>query len=778
MNSRTHIDSLQILKACHTERRRRDRICAFKILGMTCAFLFCFVFSAKATHQRAAEITYAWVGGNAYEITLTTYNVPNAAWEQRDSLLVLWGDGAEEFIPRITWSNMGDNCIKNTYRQTHNYATPGTYVISMEDANRNYGVVNVPNSVTVPMYIETELVINPFMGYNNSVQLLNAPVDRACVGKLFIHNPSAYDPDGDSLSYRLLPCKGMNGLEIPGYSYPQASQAFEIDPVTGDLRWENPVLQGEYNVAFIIEEWRHGVKIGSVIRDMQILVSACSNNVPNINCDDEYCLVAGEQLDFVISASDPDGDNVTLTASGAPFEVAVSPATLTPESAYGLQPQMEFLWNTVNAHIRNTPYQVVIHAKDDSEPISLTNVKTVTIKVMGPKPQSLVAEMHGHDAILSWAHYQCPNAVALLVYRKAGCDGYEPDFCETGIRDGYQLMTTLDPSATTYTDHDLPPGMAYEYRVVARFPDGAMSIVSDPACVTLKNDSPLMTHVTNDSIDLESGQVRACWTQPKEIDEQYVAPFSYALTRILDGETAVVYEGADTIFLDANVDLATVTSLVYKVEMRDATHQLMGTSATASAVLLTASGANTEANLSWTEEVPWLVDSTQVFKEVENHFVRIASVTGFAYTDTDVEADATYRYYVRTFGHYTLQGVMRPLVNYSAIKTVRIGHEEPEEEFSYVLPNVFTPNGDGFNDVFEPKVTGLDLITGAKTVIFNRWGNILCDTDDPLIQWDGKNKFTKMLCSPGTYFYITDITYIAPTGEEKLHLQGSITIVR
>jgi gliding motility-associated-like protein len=511
---------------------------------------------------------------------------------------------------------------------------------------------------------------------------------------------------------------------------------------------------------------------------MQILVSACSNNVPNINCDDQYCLIAGEQLDFVISASDPDGDNVTLTASGAPFEVAVSPAILTPESAYGMQPQMEFLWNTVYAHIRNTPYQVVIHAKDDSEPISLTNVKTVTIIVMAPKPQSLVAEMHGHDATLSWMRYQCPNAVTMLVYRKAGCDGYEPDFCETGIRDGYQLIATLDPSATTYTDHDLPPGMTYEYRVLAQFPDGALSIVSDAACVTLKNDSPLMTHVTNDSIDIVSGQVRACWTQPKEIDEQYVAPFSYALTRVLEGETTVVYEGADTTFLDANVDLATVTSLVYKVEMRDATHQLMGTSVTASAVLLSTSGANLEAALNWTEEVPWLVDSTQIFKEIENHFVRIASVTGFAYTDTDVETDATYRYYVRTFGHYTIQGVMQPLVNYSAIKTVRIGQEEPEEEFSYVLPNVFTPNGDGFNDLFEPKVKGADLIIGAKTVIFNRWGNILCDTEDPLIQWDGKNKFTKMLCSPGTYFYITDITYIAPTGEEKLHFQGSITLIR
>ena len=457
----------------------------------------------------------------------------------------------------------------------------------------------------------------------------------------------------------------------------------------------------------------------------------------------------------------------------------MSPAILTPESAFGLQPQMEFLWNTNYFHIRNTPYQVVVHAKDDDEPISLTNIKTISINVMGPKVQGFVADMHGHDATLSWLPYSCSNAVALLIYRKAGCDGYEPDFCETGIRDGYQLIATLnETSATSYTDANLSQGMAYEYRILAQFPDGAMSIVSDAACVELKNDSPLMTHVSNDSIDLISGHVITCWANPKEIDEQYVAPFNYTLTRILDGATSVVYEGADTTFLDINLDLAEATSVSYKVQMHDARQQLMGESATASAVMLTTNGTNDEARLSWTETVPWLIDSTQVFKEVENHFVRIASVTNFAFTDTDVESDATYRYYVRTFGHYTLEGIMRPLVNYSAIKSVRIGHEDPEEEFSYVLPNVITPNGDGINDVFEPKVTGLDLITGAKTVIFNRWGNVLWDSDDPLIQWDGKSKLTKLDCPPGTYFYVTEIDYIGKTGEEHLRLQGSITIVR
>jgi len=743
-------------------------------------FLFCFAFTARATHQRAAEITYTWLGGNAYEFTLTCYTyTPSPAGLQRDSLLVQWGDGMEEYIPRVVLQNLGEDYTLNVYKQIHNYSSSGTYTISMEDANRNFGVINVPNSVMVPMHIETELVINPFLGNNNSVQLLNAPVDKGCVGKLYLHNPSAYDPDGDSLSYKLVTCKGQDGIEIPGYTMPQASHSIEIDSVTGELRWDAPILQGEYNVAIMVEEWRHGVKVGSVVRDMQILISACGNDLPEIQCDEQYCLVAGEQLDFVISASDPDGDNVTLSASGAPLELAISPAMVNPETAFGLQPQMEFLWNTQYAHIRNTPYQLVIHAKDDGTPVSLTNVKTVTINVMAPKVQGFAAEVHGHDATMTWAAYPCPSTTALLIYRKAGCDGYEPDACETGIRDGYQLIATLnDASATSYSDLDLPQGVTYEYRILAQFPDGALSIVSDAACVELKNDSPLMTHVTNDSIDLVSGQVVTCWVQPKEIDEQFVAPFSYSLTRILDGETSVVYEGADTTFLDATVELAEAATLIYKVEMRDALQQLMGTSATASAVMLSANGSNDAANLSWTEAVPWIVDSTQVFKEKNGHFVRIASVMGMAYTDTDVESDETYRYYVRTFGHYTMEGIMRPLVNYSAIKTVRIGHEEPMEEFSYTLPNVITPNGDGFNDVFEPKVTGLSLITGAKTVIFNRWGNILHDTDDPLIRWDGKSKQTNMDCPQGTYFYVTDITYVDKAGEETLHLQGSITIVR
>lgn len=497
--------------------------------------MFAFAFSAKATHQRAAEITYKWLGGNAYEFTLTCYTYsPSPAGLQRDSLLMNWGDGFQDYVPRVVMQNLGDDYTLNIYKMRHDYSSAGTYVISMEDANRNYGVVNIQNSVTIPMYIETELVINPFLGNNNSVQLLNAPVDKGCVGKLYLHNPAAYDPDGDSLSYRLLPCKGFNGEDIPSFTYPQASSTFEMDPVTGELHWENPMLQGEYNVAFIVEEWRGGVKIGSVIRDMQILIAACDNDLPEIHCLNDTCVEAGQQLFFSVSASDPNNNSVELTASGAPFELTNNPAMMDPETAIGLNPSFDFIWNTDCVHVRRAPYQLVFHAKDNGHPVSLTNVKTVSVTVIGPKVMDLYGSAQGNDIQLSWSPYACQHAVALRIYRKIGCDDYEPDACETGIRPGFQMIAEItDISSTSFTDFNLTQGATYCYRIVAVFHDGAESKVSDAVCVSLKNDLPLMTQVSNNPEDLSSGHVLIKWVKPTDIDAQFTPPFHYQLKRNL-----------------------------------------------------------------------------------------------------------------------------------------------------------------------------------------------------------------------------------------------------
>src|SRR5512133_3087314 len=146
-----------------------------------------------ATHQRAAEITYRHVTGLTYEAKIITYTY-TPSYADRPTLEIYWGDGSSSTLQRTQLINLADNISKNVYEYSpaggaitnrHTYSSPGTYKIYMEDPNRNMGVVNIPNSVNVPMYVQTELIINPFLGYNNSPTLLNSPVDLGCVNQVF-----------------------------------------------------------------------------------------------------------------------------------------------------------------------------------------------------------------------------------------------------------------------------------------------------------------------------------------------------------------------------------------------------------------------------------------------------------------------------------------------------------------------------------------------------------------------------------------------------------------
>ena len=51
------------------------------------------------------------------------------------------------------------------------------------------------------------------------------------------------------------------------------------------------------------------------------------------------------------------------------------------------------------------------------------------------------------------------------------------------------------------------------------------------------------------------------------------------------------------------------------------------------------------------------------------------------------------------------------------------------------IPNAFTPNGDGLNDTYKPILIGIGEITYFS--IYNRWGELVYETSDPSIGWDG-----------------------------------------
>lgn len=69
------------------------------------------------------------------------------------------------------------------------------------------------------------------------------------------------------------------------------------------------------------------------------------------------------------------------------------------------------------------------------------------------------------------------------------------------------------------------------------------------------------------------------------------------------------------------------------------------------------------------------------------------------------------------------------------------------------IPNAFSPNDDGHNDFFGPLGTGWGTYKVYSMAIFNRWGTLIFETDNPAIPWNGKVNNSGKVCQDGSYIY-------------------------
>ncbi len=262
--------------------------------------ILCFVVcvNANATHNRAGEITYLWLNGYTFQIKVTIFTeISGTNMPDRCEDTVYFGDGTSALVSRSNGASglcsppalngvpISSSVKLNEYVTTHTYPGSGNYLISTEDPNRTAGIINIPNSVNQTFYLESLLVI-PTSGssQNSSPTMSHIPLDTGCVNQCFYHNPSATDTDGDSISYELTYCRGSFGSNSAGYSYPSSGPGgiFHLDSITGIHTWCNPQLQGDYNVATLIKEWRKDsggnyFLIGYVLRDAQFIISTCTS---------------------------------------------------------------------------------------------------------------------------------------------------------------------------------------------------------------------------------------------------------------------------------------------------------------------------------------------------------------------------------------------------------------------------------------------------------------------------------------------------------------------
>lgn len=93
---------------------------------------------------------------------------------------------------------------------------------------------------------------------------------------------------------------------------------------------------------------------------------------------------------------------------------------------------------------------------------------------------------------------------------------------------------------------------------------------------------------------------------------------------------------------------------------------------------------------------------------------------------------------IHTYDAPGTYNVILTVTDRTGCQTVKTSILEITEGYRIMLPNAFTPNGDGNNDFFRPRMLGL---TKARLIIYNTWGEVIFSTDDIETKgWDGKIK--------------------------------------
>lgn len=686
----------------------------FKILFLI-FFLACY--SSFGTHLKGGEITVKRISDKTltYEFTLTTFTENNRANQDQTEVNFCFGDGTSIFKAKRCCGSpidIGNGTMKNIYKIEYTYPAPALfYKVSVAIPNRNDGVRNITRSVEVPFYVETIFSINSGLGQNSTPLLLNPAVDlTAMVGQPFIHNPNAVDAEGDSLAYRLSVSRSgdfetcsasSRGIVAPNFRQPNEvsllPSTFTINAYTGDLIWDSPQEIGLYNCAFIIEEWRNGIKISETVRDMQIEVKDADNKGPKIVVPPDVCIQAGTYLNESITATDIPSksgrlDPLTIFSSGNVYAIDTVYAVKQPYATFSSVAKQSgtaiayFKWQTACQHIRKEPYDVFFKVEDNppltvAGGVKLVDSKIWKIRVIAPSIKGLKASIQSanSNALLTWNPYPCALAGAkIIIFRKqASCTPAVNKACSTGMTlAGFSEIGRIDISKTSFEDTNEGAGLMknanYVYVLVVVFTNSKglvdYSPMSESACVLIPSAAPLMTNVSITKTDTKIGEIFVRWTRPLKLDTVfYPGPYQYvvnraegtsgnAFTAVGTGLSAKISPARlDTVYTDKNLNTLT-SAYRYKVDFyftQNKQFKLLDSPSPASSVFLQGQAAVKSVKLAWNANVPWSNDYQvhRVFRETPRGSGRFNQIS-----EVSVSVPSTYTFTDQGIDFFTKDG--------------------------------------------------------------------------------------------------------------------------
>lgn len=802
--------------------------------------------SSRASHVLGAEIGYTHLGGLQYEVWVNLYgdcsgssypgyfdpttvavvDIYNGSGPLYTTLnCTRYGDYGKEITPVCAQDSNNTKCVSpnGTIPGIAEFKFRGTVTLNQTSANWRFAfagristgnaLAGRSNSITNIQFgtngsiVYLEAILNNLNGPNNSPNLTTIPTPFFCLNQLQEYNIGAVDPDTDSLSFSLVSGLGAVGGNstlvsyLAGYSgaQPLAASSFNFDNQSGQLSFVANQTQTSM-VVNKIEEYRNGVLVGSMMREMNFIVlNNCSNLSPTGSFDTtnagaitatnviEVCN-ADSAVSFSIAAQDPDNGSIDVQLSGVPTGM-----TYVINGNNTQSPKINFDFTLPQPIVPGTNYSFFVTFQDDGCPISSKQQVAYTIKVIDPiivTPTSIAEScVPGGDGLINVAAtssnagsmeyafnggpFQALNTFTglstgnytVLIRDTLGCATARTVFVDTATKVHFAGVVTNDISCFSKSDgsvqlSSIPNSLPTSFTIlpnnisnsIGRFENLAVgtytAIVNAPlGCsdtTTFSLSSPPDISFTNINIidnrcDLRTGRI--------EIGSNITIPVEYSISPNQQTNSYGEFGG-----LIAGYYIVTVqdTNGCYKdtlLEVKDDPGKMV-LSLSKQDVSCEGDGNDGQASV----------------------FVA-GAIQPVNY------------YWTSEFG---TEGTTATISNQrSGIKLVKVVDAIGCEENGYIfvdpanccskvfIPSAFSPNGDGKNETFRMR-TPLTM-NEVKFFVVNRWGQKVWETNQHLEGWDGTYQ-NGTTADVGTYYYF--LTYKCATDEQTYTLKGDITLIR
>jgi gliding motility-associated-like protein len=165
-------------------------------------------------------------------------------------------------------------------------------------------------------------------------------------------------------------------------------------------------------------------------------------------------------------------------------------------------------------------------------------------------------------------------------------------------------------------------------------------------------------------------------------------------------------------------------------------------------------------------------ESTQTVSFINN----TVGATSYTWNFGDAQSSSVenpVHIYSSTENGYTITLTATSALGCTDTYQVTIPYQEQE---IFYIPNTFTPDGDNYNQTFKPVFTsGFDPFN-FEMLIFNRWGELIFETHDAKVGWDGSYGLDGRDVQDGIYSY--KIIFKNPQIDKRKIVVGHVTLIR